>query len=389
MRPTARQGRVGIAAPPPGPRRYDRQVHEPARQVATPQEVRLCRAPDGVRIAYARHGSGPPLVIAACWLSHLQYDWQSPVWRHFVAEVGEIATVVRYDERGHGLSDWDVDDFGLEARVADLEAVVDHAGLDRFALMAMSQGGPVAIAYAARHPERVSRLLFYGSYAAAFRDPTPEDLELNATFEQLLKVGWARPDSVFRRVFTSLMIPGATEEQMRWLDELQRVSVSAENAVVARRQRGQANVVDLLAELDTPTLVLHSRDDRMNGFEEGRFLASRIAGARLVALESSNHILLEDEPAWPVFLNEVAAFLEPDRQPASRPAGIDVVAVLSPRELEVLKLAADGQDNDTIARTLTLSVRTIERHLHNIYAKLEIHGKSARAAAVSRLLTRA
>ena len=364
-------------------------MHEQARQVATPQEVRLCRAPDGVRIAYARHGSGPPLVIAACWLSHLQYDWQSPVWRHFVAEVGEIATVVRYDERGHGLSDWDVDDFGLEARVADLEAVVDHAGLDRFALMAMSQGGPVAIAYAARHPERVSRLLFYGSYAAAFRDPTPEDLELNATFEQLLKVGWARPDSVFRRVFTSLMIPGATEEQMRWLDELQRVSVSAENAVVARRQRGQANVVDLLAELDTPTLVLHSRDDRMNGFEEGRFLASRIAGARLVALESSNHILLEDEPAWPVFLNEVAAFLEPDRQPASRPAGIDVVAVLSPRELEVLKLAADGQDNDTIARTLTLSVRTIERHLHNIYAKLEIHGKSARAAAVSRLLTRA
>ncbi len=199
-----------------------------------------------MRIAYARHGTGPPLVIATCWLSHLQFDWESPVWRHFVADLGQVATIVRYDERGYGLSDWEVDDFGLEARVADLEAVVDHAGLDRFALMAMAQGGPVAISYAARHPERVTRLMFYGSYAAAFRDPTPEDLELDATFEQLLKVGWARPDSVFRRVFTSLMIPGATEEQMRWLDELQRVSVSAENAVAARRQRSKENVVGLL-----------------------------------------------------------------------------------------------------------------------------------------------
>ena len=356
--------------------------------MATPQEVRLCRAPDGVRIAYAKHGTGPPLVIAACWLSHLQYDWQSPVWRHFVADLGDVATIVRYDERGHGMSDWDVDDYGLEARVADLEAVVDHAGLDRFALMAMSQGGPVAIAYAARHPERVSRLLFYGSYAAAFRDPSPEDLELHSTFEQLLKVGWARPDSVFRRVFTSLMIPGASEEQMQWLDELQRVAVSTENAVAARRQRSQANAVDLLPELDLPTLVLHSRDDRMNDFEEGRFLASTIAGARLVPLESSNHIILEDEPAWPVFVDEVTAFLQPDREPG-HPVGADVTSVLSARELEVLRLAAEGQDNDTIARTLTLSVRTVERHFHNIYAKLDIHGKAARTAAVSRLLTRA
>ena len=161
----------------------------------------------------------------------------------------------------------------------------------------MAQGGPVAISYAARHPERVTRLMFYGSYAAAFRDPTPEDRELDATFEQLLKVGWARPDSVFRRVFTSLMIPGATEEQMRWLDELQRVSVSAENAVAARRQRSKENVIGLLPQLDHPTLVLHCRGDRMNDFEEGRFLASNIANSRLVPLESSNHIVLGDEPA--------------------------------------------------------------------------------------------
>jgi len=360
----------------------------PSAVAQPPQQVSFCRSADGARIAYARHGSGPPLVIATCWLSHLQYDWQSPVWRHFLAGLGQIATVVRYDERGHGLSDWDVDDFGLEARVADIEAVVDHAGLDRFALMAMSQGGPPSIAYAVRHPERISRLIFYGSYAAAFRDPTPQLLELDATFEQLIKVGWARPDSAFRRVFTSMMIPGATEEQMRWLDELQRVAVSAENALAARRQRKQANVIDLLPQLDTPTLVLHSRHDRMNSFEDGRFLASMIAGSRLVVLDSSNHILLGDEPAWPVFLDEVAAFLAADRDSAN-PAGMDAASLLSPRELDVLRLAAEGQDNADIARSLTLSVRTVERHLSNAYTKLGIQGKSARAAAVARLLTRA
>jgi pimeloyl-ACP methyl ester carboxylesterase/DNA-binding CsgD family transcriptional regulator len=358
------------------------------REVAPPQEVRFCRAPDGVRIAYARHGSGPPLVIATCWLSHLQYDWQSPVWRHFVADLGEVATVIRYDERGYGLSDWDVEDFGLEARIADLESIVDHAGLDRFALMAMAQGGPVAISYAARHPERVTRLMFYGSYSAAFRDPTPDDLELDATFEQLLKVGWARPDSLFRRVFTSLMIPGATEEQMRWLDELQRVSVSADNAVAARRQRSKDDATDLLPHLGMPTLVLHCRGDQMNDFEEGRFLATMIPNSRLVTLESSNHILLGDEPAWPRFLEEVTAFIDADRPSEVRRPGVDVVAMLSPRELDVLRLAADGEDNEAIATTLTLSVRTIERHLHNIYAKLGLRGKSARTAAVSKLLTR-
>ncbi|HEV7651661.1 MAG TPA: alpha/beta fold hydrolase [Actinophytocola sp.] len=353
------------------------------------QELRFCRSADGVRIAYARHGSGPPLVIATCWLSHLQHDWQSPVWRHFLADLGEFATVIRYDERGHGLSDWDVADFGLEARIADIEAVVDDAGLDSFALMAMSQGGPPSIAYAVRHPERVSRLLFYGSYAAAYRDPTPEDLELDAAFEALIKVGWARPDSAFRRVFTSMMIPGATEEQMTWLDELQRVSTSAKNALAARVQRKRANVTDLLPALDVATLVLHSREDRMNDFEDSRHLASAIAGARLVVLESANHIVLGDEPAWRVFVDEVRAFLAPDRRAAPAPALVDAAAVLSPRELDVLRLAAEGRDNAGIAEELTLSVRTVERHLQNTYGKLGIQGKSARAAAVARLLSRA
>jgi DNA-binding CsgD family transcriptional regulator len=205
----------------------------------------------------------------------------------------------------------------------------------------------------------------------------------------LIKVGWARPDSAFRRVFTSLMIPGATEEQMRWLDELQRVAVSAENALTARRQRKRADVIDLLPQLSAPTLVLHSRHDRMNDFEGSRFLASMVAGARLVVLESSNHIVLGDEPAWPVFMAEVADFLAADRKPAIAAVGADAISVLSARELDVLRLAAEGRDNATIAQTLTLSVRTVERHLHNIYAKLGIQGKSARAAAVARLMTRA
>ncbi len=364
---------------------YDPRVAQPLLAGAPHQEVRFCRTADGVRIAYAVHGSGPVLVVATCWLSHLLHDWQSPVWRHFLADLGQFATVVRYDERGHGLSDPDVTDYGLGARVSDLEAVVEDAGVDRFALMGMAQGGPVAVSYTVAHPERVDRLAFYGSYAAALRDPTPEALAESAAFEQLIKVGWARPDSVFRRVFTSLMIPGATEEQMRWLDELQRVSVSAENAVAARAERNRADVTDLLARLDVPTLVLHSRGDRMNDFDEGRRLAGGIRGARLVPLESENHILLADEPAWPVFLAELREFLA---EPASGPAlgATPLAGVLSPRELDVLELVARGQDNEQVAQALTLSVRTVERHLQNVYVKLDLSGRTARAAAVGRLL---
>jgi pimeloyl-ACP methyl ester carboxylesterase len=357
--------------------------------VPPPQDLRFCRSADGTRIAYARHGSGPPLVVATCWLSHLQYDWQSPVWRHFLDDLGEIATVVRYDERGYGLSDWSVTDFSLAARVADLEAVVEDAGLPRFALMAMAQGGPPSIVYAIRHPKRISRLLFYGSYAAALRDPTPEELAMNETLQLMIKVGWGRPESEFRRVFTSRMIPGATEEQMRWLDELQRVATSAANASAARRERTTDDVVDLLAQIHAPTLVLHSRHDRMNDFDDGVLLASTIAAARLVVLESSNHILLGDEPAWQVFVDEVAAFMAEDRGPAMPATGDAAAALLSVRELDVLRLAAQGQDNAAIAESLTLSVRTVERHLQNAYLKLGVQGKSARAAAVARLMARA
>jgi pimeloyl-ACP methyl ester carboxylesterase/DNA-binding CsgD family transcriptional regulator len=349
------------------------------------QDVRFCRSADGVTIAYAVHGSGPPLVIDSCWLSHLQYDWESPVWRHFLTELGKIATVHRFDERGHGLSDRDVQDHSLDARVADLEAVVEHAGLERFAVLAMSQGGPVTVEYAVRHPGRISRLVFYGSHPGPGALDLREDRELDDALNRLIKVGWERPTPEFRRVFTFLMIPGATEEQMGWLDELQRRAVTADVAVRARKQRGQANVTHLLGELEAPTLVIHSLGDRMNDFAYARLLASSIPQARLVALESENHIVLEDEPAWPVFLREVTEFLAEDA--VSHLSGErDPREVLSGRELEVLGLAARGHDNAAIAAELSLSVRTVERHLQNVYEKLGLSGKSARAGAVSRLL---
>lgn len=351
------------------------------------QDIRFTRSADGVAIAYAVHGSGPPLLIDKSWLSHLQFDWQSPIWRHYLVELGRIATVIRYDERGYGLSDRNVADHSLQARVADLEAVAADAGLERFALMAMAQGGPVAIEYAARHPERLTRLIFYGSFAGDQLATSPQDVELYEAMTAMIRVGWSRPTSEFRRVFTSMLMPGGTEEQKRWIDDLQRVAVDVETALLARSHRLVTDSSARLSELELPTLVLHSREDRAQPYQRGRDLAAHISGARLVALESVNHIVLADEPAWPVFLREVTQFLAPDRLTARPAAAEGVVSILSPRELDVLRLAAEGRDNDAIAADLVLSVRTVERHLQNAYAKLGLQGRNARTAAVARLLS--
>lgn len=365
-------GQVGTSATPPGE--------------AVRQEVRFCRAPDGVRLAYAIHGQGPPLVIASCWLSHLQFDWQSLVWRHFLEDLGAICTIIRYDERGYGLSDWDIEDYSLETRVADLEAVVDSANLGPFALVGMSQGGPVAIEYAVRNPDRVTRLILYGAYACLAR--RPEDKELLETFLSMIRVGWARPDSLFRRVFTNMLIPDATEEQMRWVDALQRMSTSTENAVRLRAERQKIDVTDLLPRVSVATLVLHSRGDAMIGFNEARLIASSIPDAAFVPLDSHNHIVLADEPAWPVFLHEVTTFVRPDRRSAPAIAPRPSPADLTGRELEILRLAGAGLGNSDIADALTLSVRTVERHLSNAYLKLGVSGRAGRAAAVADLVRR-
>ncbi len=347
------------------------------------QEVRFCRSADGTRIAYAVHGAGPPLLLNTCWLSHLEFDWESPVWRRFLLDLGEFATVVRYDERGFGMSDWDVDGFELDARVADLEAVLDSAGIERCAMLGMSQGGPVAIAFAARRRDRVSRLILYGTYAAIHHDAEADELE--QTLQQLIKVGWARPDSTFRRVFTQLMIPGASEVQACWLDDLQARATSTDNAIRARTARGVVDVSALLPEIDQPTLVIHARGDRINPFSEGRKLAASIRNARLVTLDSDNHITLADEAAWPVFVEQIRSFLGADTIVA--PSTPTALRTLSARELDVLRLVGRGLDNAEIGRELSLSVRTVERHLSSIYTKLGLAGRSARAGAVARLLS--
>ncbi|HYU81416.1 MAG TPA: alpha/beta hydrolase [Candidatus Polarisedimenticolia bacterium] len=290
--------------------------------VANLSPIRFCRGDDGLRLAYAIHGSGPPLVVVSCWLSHLQHDWQSPVWRHFLDQLGEIATVVRYDERGFGMSDWAVDDFSLEARVRDLETVLAATGLKRFALLGMSGGSAVAMAYAIAHRERVSRLILYGTVCGEPVTWSPDEWAEEETYRSMIRVGWAKEDADFRRVFTTRFIPDATEQQMRWFDDLQRMSTSPANAVASRIARQQVDIHTELHRITAPTIVLQAVGDRSTTFDNAVTVSSLIPDARLVSLESRNHILLADEPAWSVFIGEVKAFLEPERDaesPANQP----------------------------------------------------------------------
>jgi pimeloyl-ACP methyl ester carboxylesterase/DNA-binding CsgD family transcriptional regulator len=302
------------------------------------------------------------------------------VWRHWLEGLADGHTVLRYDERGCGLSDRDIEDVSLDARLADLEAVIDAAGMERIALLGISQGGPLAIAFAARHPERVSHLVLYATFARGrlMRDPSPVDREQAQLMETLIRMGWGQGLPAFRRLFTTLFIPDASPEQMEWFDELQRVTADAETAVRIRHARNRDEVTDDAERVACPTLVLHPRDDAVVPFAEGRLLATLIPGARFVTLESRNHILLADEPAWAQFRAEVRSFLGPAEVAAAELPG------LSHRELEVLALVAEGLSNEEVAARLYLSVRTVERHLSNIYAKLRVSGKAARAAAAAR-----
>jgi pimeloyl-ACP methyl ester carboxylesterase/DNA-binding CsgD family transcriptional regulator len=367
------------------PTRVERTHRPVAQDAGAEQQIRFTRGRDGVRLAYAIHGGGPPLIVVSCWLSHLQYDWRSPVWRHFLEDLGEISTVVRYDERGFGMSDWNVTDFSFEARLGDLEALVDALGFDRFALLGMSGGSSVAMGYAARHPERVTRLVLYGTVCGRPVEFDEAGRAEEETWRSMIRVGWAKEDPVFRRVFTQRFIPGASDEQMDWFDALQRMSTSPGNAVESRAERQVVDIQRELPGITAPTLILHALGDQSADFENAVEVSELIPDARLIALESGNHILLANEPAWTAFMKEVRAFLEPDRR-AMVGAGGQSVEALSPRELDVLREAAEGRTNEEIAATLGLSPRTVERHLSNAYGKLGVIGKSARAAAVAEVL---
>jgi DNA-binding winged helix-turn-helix (wHTH) protein/pimeloyl-ACP methyl ester carboxylesterase len=253
------------------------------------QEVHFCTAPDGVRIAYAVAGQGPSLVKAANWLNHLEYDWQSPIWSGLLHELATDHQLVRYDERGNGLSDWVVEDISFEAFVRDLESVVQAARLDRFALFGVSQGCAVSIVYAIRHPERVTHLVLYGGFA---RGRAKRDPEHARTLLSLVRQGWGQENPAFRQFFTSLFFPEGTPEQMQWFNDLQRITTSPENAIRIMKATGEIDISDAGVVLD-----------------EGRRLAAGIPGAKFVALESRNHLVLENEPAWEKFVGEIKAFL--------------------------------------------------------------------------------
>ena len=334
------------------------------------QKIQFAQAKDGTHIAYASSGQGPIMVKAANWLSHIEHDWECPVWRHWLNDLSQHNTLLRYDERGCGLSDQNAEDLSFASWVTDLETVVDTAGLDRFPLLGISQGGAVAMAYAVKHPERVSHLILYGAYARGrlVRDSSEEALDEAATMSQLIRLGWGRAHDAFRQVFSSQFMPGGSLSDLQAFNELQKVSCSADNAVKFLDEFNRINVLHLASQIQCPTLVLHARGDLRVSFDEGRLIASQIPGAQFVPLESDNHILL-DEPAWQVFIQHVNEFLT---QPSHQAESLKQRYELTNREEQVLDWIARGLDNTNIAKQLSMSEKTVRNHITHIFDKLSV-----------------
>lgn len=341
------------------------------------QSITFCQSADGARIAVAACGQGQPLVRAAHWLSHVEHDVASPVWRPWLEALAREHRYIRYDQRGCGLSDVGEGGFTLEASVADLEAVVEHLGLQRFTLLGMSQGGAAAICYAARRPERVSRLVLVGAYArgALVRATTAEERLEAETLVNLVRLGWGRDNPAFRQVFTNQFIPGGTPAQHQWWNELERLTATPANAARILEGFHGIDVSEVAESLRVPTLVMHSRCDARVPFDEGRRLAGLIPGAQFVPLDSANHVLLETEPAWERFLGELRAFVGG----AVTPAG---AGELTAAERDVLRLLARGLDNKAIAAQLAKSEKTVRNQVSSVLAKL---GVRTRAEAIVRM----
>lgn len=338
------------------------------------QQITFARTQDGVRLAYAASGSGPTLIKAATWLSHLEFDWESPVWSHLLRDLSERFTFVRYDERGCGLSDWAVPELSFESWVRDLETVADAAGAERFALLGISQGASIAIAYAVRHPERVSHLVLHGGYARGrlVRSDTLQEREEVETMTKLAELGWGKADPSFRQFFTSQFIPGGTPEQHQWFNELERLSTSPQNAARFMREFARIDVRALLSQVRCPTLVLHSRHEVRQPFEEGRYIATQIPGAQFVPIDSGNHLLLGDEPGWQRWIDAVREFLPSRDAAAEDPA----FATLTERQRELVELIAQGRNNAQIAAALSLSEKTVRNHITGIFAKLAVDSRA-------------
>jgi pimeloyl-ACP methyl ester carboxylesterase/DNA-binding CsgD family transcriptional regulator len=334
------------------------------------QRIHYLRTADGVQLAWADASAGPLLVKAANWLTHLEYEWESPVWGHWLRFFSSHFRLVRYDERGCGMSDWNVGDLSPDRWIEDLEAVVAAAAPQGpFTLLGISHGAVAAVSFAARYPERVSHLLLYGAYARGWS--RRGDLDAIRTYQaitDLIRFGWGKDNPAFRQVFTSRFIPGATDEQMNWFNELCRKTTSPKIAAELMEARGKAEVVDELERVRTPTLVAHARNDQVVPLAEGRLIASAIPGAEFVELDSSNHILLESEPAWERFRSAALEFTG-----LGRPVGEDpIFRRLTAREREVLTLLTEGLGNADIAERLALSEKTVRNHLSNLFDKLGV-----------------
>jgi pimeloyl-ACP methyl ester carboxylesterase/DNA-binding CsgD family transcriptional regulator len=338
------------------------------------QRIRYLRTSDDVQLAWAEAGIGTPLLKAANWLTHLEHDWDSPAWRHWIQFFSRHFHLVRYDERGCGMTDWRVGDLSFDRWVEDLEAVADAAGARRFILLGISQGVATCVAYAAKHPDRVARLVLYGGYVrgAAVRGTLREAREFAAIVE-LARLGWGKDHSSFRDLFTSRFMPDATADQLAWFSDLCRKTTSPEIAGNLLERRSRIDVTERLTDVRAPTLVLHAVNDGVVPLAEGRLIASRIPSAQFVELDSRNHILLEHERAWERFCAAVKEFTGiPDAGDAEDPA----FASLSPRERTVLSLVTDGLSNATIAERLALSEKTVRNQLSNVFDKLGVWSRA-------------
>ena len=334
------------------------------------QRIRYTHGADGVQLAWADAGAGPVIVKAANWLTHLEYEWESPLWRHWIRFFVDHFRFIRYDERGCGMSDWQLGNPTFAHWLGDLEAVIDAADpQEPFTLLGMSQGASACIAYAVQHPKRVSRLLLYGAYARgwASRGDEAGQREYSAIVD-LVRAGWGRNNPAFRQIFTSRFVPGASDEQMDWFNDLCLKTTSPENAAAILAMRAHIDVADLLERVTVPTLVIHARNDVIVPIAEGRMLASAIPNAQFVELDSGNHILLESEPAWGRFREAVLEFMGCLETTGEDP----VFGSLSPREREILALISDGLANAEIAERLTISEKTVRNHVSNVFDKLGV-----------------
>jgi pimeloyl-ACP methyl ester carboxylesterase/DNA-binding CsgD family transcriptional regulator len=345
------------------------------------QTIRFVKAPDGVRLAVGTSGRGEPLVKSANWLSHLEFDWQSPVWRHWFNFLSSSHQLIRYDPRGCGLSDWDAENLSQEAQLMDLEAVVDAAGLERFPLLGISQGGATCIEYAVKHPERVTKLVLYGAYAEGWAERSEESRRAGFALMELIRQGWWQDNPAFRQLFGSLFIPDANADQIRWFSDLMRTTTRPEIAAHIFESFGNINVRSLLSQVRVPTLVIHTRGDARIPLDQGRLLATEIPDARFVTLEGRNHILIEAEPAWARFCECFDEFL--GVQDAPMKASVAKLDDLTTRENDILQLVALGHGNAEIAKRLFISEKTVRNHLTSIFEKLGVDSR-AKAIVVAR-----